>query len=503
MVLKKHLRLSVRRMIVERIYEWAKRQPHKTAVIWNDVSLSYLAFSNCIRTACDFFQRENLPVGGTAVVLVHDLLDTWIIVMALRALGLNTVSVRSVEQAQSLRIRDIACIIATPAEAAAKNLAVNTITDAKIVAIPPSMHSIRNTNELADVYHNVHPFGGHILYTSGTTGTYKKAMMRGEHEEGRDRARAQFASLDNNTIFHGIDFELWNSIGFKNPSAIWYVGGCIIFDQRKDNFKNFFSHKVDFAMVMPWQLKILLREQEPFSRPNGFAIAATSGALSIDLAEQCIQKLTERLSLEYGSTEINSVRLQSWFKTNDDLNWLMPTDGKLIQIVDENGRECPNGQEGELRILLSDIDCHHYYDDEEASTRVFHGGFFYPGDLAVRREDGRIGILGRTADVIVVKGEKLATAPIEEAIQHNLQVDEVCLFSGLSEQGHEELIIAIQSDRRIPKSQLEAIARKFPRFERVRFSIRNEFPRTETGTRKTKRAQLKKLVFEEFSGHKR
>ena len=485
-------------MIVDRIYEWAKRQPHKTAVIWNDVSLSYLSFSNAIRAACDFFQRENLPIGGTAVVLVHDLLDTWIVVMALRALGLNTIAVRSIEQAQSLRIRDVACIIATQEEAAAQNLAVNTITGAKIVAIAPSMHSIKHSSELLDVHHNVHPFGGHILYTSGTTGTYKKAMMRGEYEEGRDRARAQFASLDNNTIFHGIDFKLWNSIGFKNPSATWYVGGCIIFDQRKYIFKNFFSHRTNFAMVLPWQLQLLLREQEPFSRPDGLAIAATSGVLSIDLAEQCIQKLTERLSLEYGSTEINSVRLQSWFKTKDDLNWLMPTDDRLIQVVDENGRECPIGQEGELRILLSDIDCHDYLDDEDASTRVFRDGFFYPGDLAARREDGRIGVLGRTADVIVVKGEKLATAPIEQAIQRDLQVDEVCVFSGLSKRGREELIIAIQSDRQIPKSQLEAIARKFPRFEKVLFSTRREFPRTETGTRKTKRTLLKKLVFEEI-----
>ena len=60
-----------------------------------------------------------------------------------------------------------------------------------------------------------------------------------------------------------------------------------------------------------------------------------------------------------------------------------------------------------------------------------------------------------------LEGQKIAAAPIEQAIQRYLRVDEVCLFSGLSEQGHEVIIVAIQSDRRIQKSQLEAAARDF------------------------------------------
>ena len=195
-------------------------------------------------------------------------------------------------------------------------------------------------------------------------------------------------------------------------------------------------------------LKELLRARGPLARPiDGFSLAVSGGFLPIDLAEQAIQKLTDKVTISYGSTEINTVPLSSRFITKDDLYWLVPTDEKSIQIVDENGRECPIGQEGELRIFLSDIDCHGYLDDEESSARIFRDGFFYPGDMAVRREDGRIRILGRTADVVVLKGEKLATAPIEQEIQRDLQVDEVCIFSGLSEQGHEELVVAIQSDR--------------------------------------------------------
>ena len=489
-------------MIVDRIYEWAKREPDKTALIWNDVSLSYRSFSNAIQRAHYFFQRENLPVGRTAIVLVNCFLDAWIIIMAMRELGLNTISVHSIEEADLIKISDVACVVVTPTEATARNLGAKVTSGVKVVTFPPSIYSVHDTSELLAVQHDMRPFGGHILYTSGTTGTYKKVMMSGELEDRRNWARAQFYSLDSNTIYHGIDFGLWTAIGFKVPSATWHAGGCVILDRREERFENFFLHGVTFAMILPWMLKELLRTRGPLAHPiDGFSLAVSGGFLPVDLAEQAIQKLADRVTISYGSTETNTVPLSSRFITKDDLYWLVPSNEKSVQIVDENGRECSIGQEGDLRIILSEIDCHGYLDDEESSARIFRDGFFYPGDMAVKREDGRIRILGRAADVVVLKGEKLATAPIEQEIQRDLQVDEVCIFSGLSEQGHEELVVAIQSDREIPRPQLEAIARIFPRFERVMFSIRKEFPRTETGSKKTKRALLKKLVFEELNGH--
>jgi hypothetical protein len=77
-------------MILERIYQWAQRQPDQPAPIWNDLPLTYLSFWNAIRRAYDFFAGEDLPAGGNAIILVRSLLDTWIIVMALRARSLST-----------------------------------------------------------------------------------------------------------------------------------------------------------------------------------------------------------------------------------------------------------------------------------------------------------------------------------------------------------------------------------------------------------------------------
>ena len=55
-------------------------------------------------------------------------------------------------------------------------------------------------------------------------------------------------------------------------------------------------------------------------------------------------------------------------------------------------------------------------------------------------------------------------APLEMTVQRMLKVDEVCLFSGLSEVGTEDLVIAVETDRELPKAELDQVAREFPSF---------------------------------------
>jgi len=198
--------------------------------------------------------------------------------------------------------------------------------------------------------------------------------------------------------------------------------------------------------------------------------------------------------MAYGASELGATPLLSRFTSTDEMHWLAPSEGRIVEVVDEDGNKCP---EGELRILLTELDCTSYLDDEETSATVFRNGFFYPGDMALSRSDGRIRILGRVDDVLNVQGRKCAVAPIEQVIQQELGVDEVCVFSGLNAAGNEELAVAIESSRQLSRSELEAVTRQCAPFELIRVTVFKEFPRAETGTRKTRRSVLRKLVFGE------
>jgi acetyl-CoA synthetase len=133
-------------------------------------------------------------------------------------------------------------------------------------------------------------------------------------------------------------------------------------------------------------------------------------------------------------------------------------------------------------------------DDPATTAKFYRGDYFYPGDLAVRREDGRIRILGRTEDVINLKGWKVAVAPLEERLERALSVDTVCLFSELTEAGDYQVIVAIEADRPPSKDEIAAAVRDIPGFDRVRWGSLKAFPRTQAGMNKVDRRALRKLL---------
>src|SRR5271169_558058 len=67
-------------------------------------------------------------------------------------------------------------------------------------------------------------------------------------------------------------------------------------------------------------------------------------------------------------------------------------------------------------------------DDEVATRAFFYDGYFYPGDLGMFGHDGRLSLRGRASDVINVLGDKIATDPIERALQDRLGAEGVCIL---------------------------------------------------------------------------
>jgi acyl-CoA synthetase (AMP-forming)/AMP-acid ligase II len=481
-------------MITNRIYEWARTQPAKTAMIHNDHPCSYAVFARAIEVTKTFFMDQSLPAGRTAIVRISNVADAWIVVLGLRSIGLTTIRVNSLATAKALNIKNIACIVMTQADRALDKLEEQTWAGVRAIVVPKAIYANIHTGDIPRPSNDSPPFGGHILYTSGTTGIYKKVLLRGEDEETRIMRIVNEYGLNKDTVRHQIDFALWAESGFRICAAVWHVGGFIVSDQREEKWQNFFSHKTTFAFLTTGMLRELLQTRRSSSvLDSGCELFIGSGFVPLELAKRTVSELTTKVSVLYDSTECPQV-LRSRFRTGEDLHWLSIVADRTVQIVDEAGRECSTGQQGELRVLLRDTDATSYLDDEVASKKVFRGGYFYSGDIAVRRADGRIRILGRAADVLNLQGQKIAVAPVEQKIQNFLGVSAACLFSFLSDDGREELVIAIEANKAPPQSQLDRIAREFKSFQRVRFAVLREFPRTDTGMQKIKRTELREII---------
>jgi acyl-coenzyme A synthetase/AMP-(fatty) acid ligase len=167
--------------------------------------------------------------------------------------------------------------------------------------------------------------------------------------------------------------------------------------------------------------------------------------------------------------------------TPEDRRWHQPAPGRGLEVVDAQDRPAPIGQVGQVRVSTADGPAG-YMDDEAATQAFFRGGYFYPGDLAVRRQDGRIALQGRVTDVINVNGDKLSPAPIEAALAEILGVTGVCLFSMQNDDAEEEIHLIIEAPAPLPIAPLtQALRQHLSAYPRAKVSYTPALPRNPMG----------------------
>ena len=134
--------------------------------------------------------------------------------------------------------------------------------------------------------------------------------------------------------------------------------------------------------------------------------------------------------------------------------------GQEAAVVDEEGREVPDGVEGNLvlkrpwpsmmRTLFRDPQ---RYVDTYWSK---YPGLYLTGDSAKRDADGWFWIIGRTDDVIKVSGHRLGTAEIESALVSHSAVTEAAAI-GLPHEvkGHSVHVAVVLATGVEPSRELE------------------------------------------------
>jgi acyl-CoA synthetase (AMP-forming)/AMP-acid ligase II len=71
------------------IYQWARSQPEKTALIFQDTAIDYATLARAIEALRAFLALQGLPKGTTAIVMAEKSMSC-LLVLALRAQGLTT-----------------------------------------------------------------------------------------------------------------------------------------------------------------------------------------------------------------------------------------------------------------------------------------------------------------------------------------------------------------------------------------------------------------------------
>ncbi|MBV8093297.1 MAG: AMP-binding protein, partial [Acetobacteraceae bacterium] len=98
------------------------------------------------------------------------------------------------------------------------------------------------------------------------------------------------------------------------------------------------------------------------------------------------------------------------------------------RVVDQQMRDVPPGERGEIihrspQLMLG------YWDKPEETEQAFAGGWFHSGDIGTMDEEGYIFIVDRVKDVINTGGVLVASREVEEALFTHPAVSEVAVIA--------------------------------------------------------------------------
>ena len=105
----------------------------------------------------------------------------------------------------------------------------------------------------------------------------------------------------------------------------------------------------------------------------------------------------------------------------------IPIPGVELRVVDEQGRELPPGEVGELVARGANV-TPGYLDEPKETAAILHDGWLWTGDLAERDADGFLYHRGRAKEILKIGGHRVSPIEIEEVIARHPAVDEAAVI---------------------------------------------------------------------------
>ena len=156
----------------------------------------------------------------------------------------------------------------------------------------------------------------------------------------------------------------------------------------------------------------------------------------------------------YGSTETTSTVSCTAPGVDYDGCVGPPLAGTRVRICNAEGESLPAGQVGELQIRGEQVSSG-YWDGEEAGSHTADG-WFRTGDLALQEVDGRLRLMGRLKELVIVSGFNVYPAEIEAYVQQSPAVAE-CAVIGVPDERTGEAVVLFVVLR--PGGMLEEVER--------------------------------------------
>ncbi len=272
-----------------------------------------------------------------------------------------------------------------------------------------------------------------ILYTSGTTGKPKGAMLTHQNLYSNAIDTANYLEITNSDIvvttlpmFHVFCLTVSLNAPLMNGATLLVVPRFspeIIFNLVK-------KYEATVFAGVPTMYNFLLQfDQANKADLKSLRICISGGAsMPVALLNGFEQKFDVMVSEGYGLSEASPVTcfnpLDRPRKAGSIGTSIVNVENK---VVNELGEELGPNQVGELIVKGPNV-MKGYYKMPEETAATIRDGWLYTGDLAKKDEDGYFYIVDRKKDMIIVGGYNVYPREVEEVLYNHEDVIEVAVL---------------------------------------------------------------------------
>jgi long-chain acyl-CoA synthetase len=338
-----------------------------------------------------------------------------------------------------------------------------------------------------------------ILYTSGTTGHPKGAMLsHGNLLANVESCRHELLAVgeDRFVVLLPMFHSFMLTVGVLLPLL---VGGSIVLIKTlhppKNVIQEILQHRATLLPAVPQFFRALSHCPMPADSPLRLCISG--GA---PLPAETLKEFTARFPIPllegYGLSEASPVVAFTPMRGPWKAGSIgVPIRDVLVTIQDDEGAILPTGQIGELCVRGANV-MQGYWNLPAETGNALRGGWLLTGDIGYVDEDGYLYITDRKKDMLLVNGINVYPREVEEVLYHFPGVKETAVI-GIPDprRGEQPLaFVAAEDGIRLDEKALQNFARerladyKVPR----RIVFLPALPRNATG--KVLKTELRKLI---------
>lgn len=473
----------------------ARRRPDNIALQNREKTLTYRELNARVNRLAHVFRARGIGHGDRVGLLARNCFEFIEVELAAAKIGAITTSLNwrlsASELSHCIELTSPGLLVAQPGYVEHLD-AANTATAERLIIGENYEASIADASEDEPALESGGEDGLVIIFTSGTTGLPKGALISHRAMIARTLIfGAELGAPVEDTfvawtpLFHmgANDFSLGTLMrGGKVIVVDGYNADALIDAVEQEN--------IHYFPLIPGMIAEFIEASRARKiRPKGIGVI---GAMADLVPRAQLAEITTLLNAPYlntfGSTETGTPpatgnTLPIGEAPTSLSKW--PNEFCEIRLVDADDNDVPNGVPGELAIRGPSL-FSGYWQNPEANAESFRGGWFHMGDAFRRNPDGSLDFVDRVKYMIKSGGENIYPAEIEQHILAHPGIADAAVVRKPDEKwGEVPVVFAARRDNALTADDLLAVcADKLARYKlpkEIHFIAFDDFPRSTTG----------------------